>query len=325
MLDLEQDLMVRVAWLHYIENYTQTQIADRMDLSRPKVTRLLDRAREKGVVRFIIEAPHAHCLAVERMMRETFSLQDAVVVPSADDEERNNQNIGQGCTFYLSKKIRSGELVGISWGRTLRAFADTILPANGVSGVKFVSLAGGLTASAYMNPFNIGEKLASIFQGQCYYLHAPEVVESPELREFYLAERVNRKTFEMARQATHSVVGIGVTDSQRSTYIQAGFIDVQDMEIIVQRGGVGDILGQYYDREGKLLDLELHRRTIAVSLDDLSQMPNVIGLAGGIHKVEAILGALRGHFIDVLVTDERTANEMIEKEGVQKLKGDAVT
>ncbi len=313
MADLENDLMVRVAWLHYIEGYAQTEISDMLNLSRPKVTRLLGRAREKGMVRFIIESPQANCLSVEKELKETFSLVDAVVVPSGRDEERNNRNIGEGGGLYVSKKISSGDLVGISWGRTLRALADSILPRDRVRGVKFVSLAGGLTVSAFMNPFNIGEKLASLFQGQCYYIHAPEVVESPETREFYLAEKVNRKTMEMALQSHYSIVGIGVADFQKSTYIQAGFIDPQDMEIIIQRGGVGDILGQYFNSEGKPLDIELHQRTIAVSLAQLKDMPNVIGLAGGRHKTGAILGALRGRYINVLVTDEATAHSLIHE------------
>ena len=313
MADLENDLMVRVAWLHYIEGYAQTKISDLLNLSRPKVTRLLGRAREKGMVRFIIESPHVNCLSVEKKLKGTFSLTDAVVVPSGKDEERNNHNIGEGGALYLTKKIGSGDLVGISWGRTLRALADSIRPRESVRGVKFVSMAGGLTVSAFMNPFNIGEKLASLFHGQCYYIHAPEVVESRETREFYLAEKVNRKTMEMALQAHYSIVGIGVADFQKSTYIQAGFIDPQDMEIIIQQGGVGDILGQYFDSQGQPLDIELHRRTIAVSLDQLRNMPNVVGLAGGNHKIDAILGALRGGYIKVLVTDEATAHSLIHE------------
>jgi lsr operon transcriptional repressor len=141
------------------------------------------------------------------------------------------------------------------------------------------------------------------------------VAESPEARDLYLSERVNRKTFEMARQAECSILGIGVADIEHSTYIQAGFIDRQDMEIIRQKGGVGDILGQFFDAEGQVLDLELHRKTIAVSLEDLRKMPDVIGLAGGRYKVEAVLGALRGGFIKILVTDEDTAREVLKRKG----------
>jgi lsr operon transcriptional repressor len=119
----------------------------------------------------------------------------------------------------------------------------------------------------------------------------------------------------MARQAECSILGIGVADIEHSTYIQAGFIDRQDMEIIRQKGGVGDILGQFFDAEGQVLDLELHRKTIAVSLEDLRKMPDVIGLAGGRYKVEAVLGALRGGFIKILVTDEDTAREVLKRKG----------
>lgn len=310
---VEEDLMVRIAWLHYQEGITLSEIADRFGLSRPKATRLLEKARRSGIVRFLIEAPRARFLSLEKQLKEAFSLSDAVVVPSSPNEEVIYENIGKGGAIYLYRIIQEGDLIGISWGKTLRRLAENLIPKDSVKDVRFVSLAGGLTVGAFMNPYNIGERLASVYQGECYYIHAPEVVDSPDLRDFYLAERVNKKTLEMAKSARLSLVGIGVAHPQLSTYIKAGFIDVQDMEIIRRMGGVGDVLGQFYDLQGKILDLELHRRTIAISLQELSKMPNVIGLAGGKHKVDAILGALRGRFIKILVTDEFTAKELLER------------
>lgn len=311
----DDDLVVRVAWLHYIEGYNQSDIADMFRLSRPKVTRLLDRARKQGIVKFFIKAPQANLLSLERELKETFGLQDAVVVPTGKNDEETVENIGIGGAMYFSQNVRRWHLVGFSWGKALRAFAENLFPVDGIKDIRFVSLAGGLTLGAFMNPFNIGERLSLTFNGQCYYIHAPEVAESPEVRDLYLSERVNRKTFEMAKQAEASIVGIGVADADRSTYIQAGFIDRQDMELIRRKGGVGDILGQFFDVEGRVLDLELHQRTIAIPLEELRGMPNVIGLAGGKYKVEAILGALRGGFVKILVTDEDTAQEVLRRKG----------
>jgi lsr operon transcriptional repressor len=311
----DDDLIVRVAWLHYQEGYNQNDIADMLRLSRPKVTRILDRARKHGIVKFFIKAPQVNLLSLEKELKKAFALQDAVVVPSGKNDTETVENIGRGGALYFSQNIWKWHLVGFSWGKALRAFAENLFPVDEAQEVRFVSLAGGLTLGAFMNPFNIGERLSLAFNGQCYYIHAPEVAESPEARDLYLSERVNRKTFEMARQAECSILGIGVADIEHSTYIQAGFIDRQDMEIIRQKGGVGDILGQFFDAEGQVLDLELHRKTIAVSLEDLRKMPDVIGLAGGRYKVEAVLGALRGGFIKILVTDEDTAREVLKRKG----------
>jgi lsr operon transcriptional repressor len=312
MTKIEEDLMVRIAWLHYQEGITLSEIAERFGLSRPKVTRLLDKARRSKIVRFLIEAPNAHLLSLEEELKRVFLLEDAVVVPSSEERDVAYENVGKGGAIYLYRVLRKGDLVGVGWGSTLRYMADNLIPKEEVYDVRFVSLAGGLTVGSFMNPYNIGERLASVYRGECYYIHAPNVVESPELREFYLAERVNRKTFEMAKNARLSFLGIGVVHPQFSTYIKTGFIDTQDMEIIRRMGGVGDIFGQFYDIEGNMLDLEIHRRTIAVSPLELRNMPNVIGLAGGVRKVEAILGAIRGRFIKILITDELTALKLLE-------------
>jgi len=305
----ETELMARVAWLHYMEGLTQREIAQHLNLSQPKVARLLDKAQKLGIVRFSIESPFGNCLRIEREICKRFSLQDAMVVPCFP---RSNvfEVLGKAGAWYLGRVLRDGDLVGIAWGRTLKQVALSVKNA-GVKNLKFVTLVGGLTASASLNPYTIGERLASIFDGECYYLYAPAVVENKEIRDFYLNERINQKTLELARKANWSLVGIGAVDARYSIYALTGFIEYQELELLRQQGAVGDIVGQFYDQDGRILETSLHDRTVALPLSDLRSMRNVIGIAGGSNKVPAILGALRGSFIKILITDELTAQEIL--------------
>jgi len=309
-LSLEEvELITRVAWLHYMEGLTQREIAQQLSLSQPKVARLLDKAQKIGIVRFAIESPFGNCLRVEREICKRFSLQDAMVVPSLPQNDVF-EVLGKAGAWYLERVLRDGDLVGIAWGRTLKQVALSVKNAK-VKNLKFVTLVGGLTASASLNPYTIGERLASIFDGECYYLYAPAVVENKDIRDFYLNERINQKTLELARKAKWSLVGIGAVDARHSIYALTGFIEYQELELLRQRGAVGDIVGQFYDRNGQILDTPLHDRTVALPLSDLRSMQNVIGIAGGLNKVPAILGALRGGFVKILITDERTAWEIL--------------
>lgn len=309
----ELELLTRVAWLHFMEGVTQREIARRLGISQPKVARLLDKAQKCGIVRISITSPYANCLSIERELRHLFPhLEDIVVIPTPEGGDLF-ESLGRAGAWYLERVFQDGDLVGVAWGRTLKCVASS-LQGTRARNLRFVTLVGGLTSSASLNPYTIGERLASIFEGECYYLYAPAVVESEEVRNFYLSERINQKTLELARQTCWSIVGIGAVDARHSIYALTGFIDYHELELLRQKGAVGDILGQFYDRSGNIVDTPLHRRTVALPLGDLRKMRNVIGIAGGKEKVEAILGALRGKYIKILITDEETARSMVELE-----------
>lgn len=303
------ELITRISWLHYMEGMTQSEIAHLLQLSQPKVARLIDKAQKSGIVKISIESPISNCLRIESEFKHRFALQDVVVIPTTGETELYT-SVGRAGAWYLEKVLKDGDLVGIAWGRTLKQLALSIRPTR-VKNLKFVTLVGGLTSSASLNPYNIGEKLASIFNGECYYLYAPAVVESEEVRNFYLNEKINQKTLCLARQARWSLVGMGTVDVRYSIYSLTGFIEYHELEALKQKGAVGDILGQFYTINGTILDTPLHRRTVALPLEDIRQMSNVMGVAGGIEKSEAILGALRGRFINILITDEKTALQIL--------------
>ncbi len=313
MHDDELELVTRIAWLHFIEGITQREIAHHLRISQPKVARLIDKAQKTGIVKISITSPYRSCFEVEKKLRALFPfLQDVLVVPSPVQGEIFD-TLGRAGAWYLERVLRDGDLVGIAWGRTLKQVASSIRHAT-VRNLRFVTLVGGLTSSASLNPYTIGEKLASIFEGECYYLYAPAVVENEEVRNFYLNERINRKTLELARQAKWSLVGIGTVDARYSIYALTGFIDYHELELLRQKGAVGDIVGQFYDLQGRIVDTPLHGRTVAIPLLDIKAMHNVIGIAGGMNKAEAILGALRGGYIKILITDEQTAFKIAEME-----------
>jgi len=148
------ELMTRIAWLHYMEGLTQNEIGRMLKLSQPKVARLIDKAQKNGIVKFSIESPLANCLRIESEMRKQFELQDVVVVPTLQEKEIY-KSVGRAGAWYLEKVLHEGDLVGIAWGRTLKHLALAIKTAK-VKNLKFVTMVGGLTSSASLNPRNSG-------------------------------------------------------------------------------------------------------------------------------------------------------------------------
>jgi len=306
---VETDLLVRMAWLYYEEGFTQDQIARKFSLSRSKVVRLLKRAREEGIVSFHITSPGGNCLSLEKKLISLFNLKDAMVVPLVN-QEKVRDTLGKAAAQYLERHLKDGQLLAIGWGRTIHKMADHIRPGQ-FKNLRIVNLMGGLTTSLSLNPYDIGGKLASVWGGECYYVYAPAIAASEKLCTSFKSELTVKTALDMARLADYSLVGIGEV-GRENTLTQMGYISLPETEILIKKGAVGNIMAQFFNIKGEKVDCELHRRIVSLSIEELRELRNVIGVAGGGRKVKSILGALQGKFIKILITDESTAKAIIK-------------
>ena len=305
------DLITRIAWLYYKEGLKESRIATMLGLSRSKVGRLLQKAREDGIVHFQVFGPTSNCLEIEKKLIDLFDLEDAVVVPTVS-EDKIRESLGRAAAQYLERHLTSGALFAVGWGITISEVAKFIRPQE-IQDLRIVTLNGGLTPSFYLNPYDVGSRLAYIFGGQCYYVHAPAITASEELCRSLKADATVKQALEMAKHADYSMVGIGRAGAE-STLVKMRYLNLGETEALRQQGAVGDILGQFFNAQGEKVDCDLHQRIVAFPIEGLRTMDNVIGLAGGKTKVKAILGAIWGGFIKILITDEETAEDLVKLE-----------
>jgi lsr operon transcriptional repressor len=139
------------------------------------------------------------------------------------------------------------------------------------------------------------------------------MASTPELAAALRAEPTIQQVLKQAAEVEHAVVGVG-TPTADATIVHLGYLKPEDARELRERGVVGDILGQFFDASGHVVQLPIHDRRIGIDLADLRGIPKVIGVAGGTHKAEAILGALHGGFLDVLITNELAAIRLLELE-----------
>jgi lsr operon transcriptional repressor len=303
------ELHVRVAWYYYKAEMTQEEIANRLGLSRARIIKLLDQCRREGIVSFHVNSPFANCLELEKLLIDRWQLRDAFVIPLVDPP-MINRNLGAAGAQYIEMNLNKDEtLLGFGWGNTVSLTLKHLSLMNH-KGVSMVTLSGGITA--YLQN-TYGEETNHLFKfnSRFHIIPSPLLVSSPDTCRSILAEPEVALIMQMAQLANIAVVGIGPM-SANATVTQFGYIALQELELLQKQGGVGDILGQFYDKDGKRLDVDFHSRLIAVSLEKLKKMQHVIGVAGGAHKVEAIKGALRGGYIHTLITDEQAATELLK-------------
>lgn len=308
MENFEEDeaLLARIAHCYYQDNATQSQIGERFGLSRIKVSRLLEQARQTGMVQIRINSAYEGCFTLEETLKQQWQLKDIRIIP--DWQGRNlNQALGQAAAQYLMQCLQPNDLLAIGWGVTVSHAVRQLGFLANSQNITLASLTGGV--AAYVD----GMRSAN-WNSDVYIAPAPLIVADAQTALALQKESSIRNIFDMAMSsASYQLVGIGEI-TEDATIVQSGYISRSDAEPLRRKGAVGDILCRFFDHEGKLLDLELHRRVIGVGLHELRQSQRLIAAAGGHHKISAIRAALTGGYIDILITDENTAKQLTREE-----------
>lgn len=310
--DQRREYLARIASLYYDHNKTQQEIAAEIGLTRSAISRLLTEARQKGIVEIIVHYPWRNCPELEQALISTFHLKSARVLMRDDKSyEKMLKGLGVLAAAYFDSILHDGMIVGISWGTALYQMINTLRPRK-MPGVEVVQLLG---ATGSENTPTNGPILAQLLSDRLgcrsWHLHAPLIVDSEAGRNALLQDRSIQQTLERARHADVALVGIGSTRSDLYSLLRAGYVSEAEAQAIRKKGAVGDVCAQHYNLAGQWLDIGINRRVVGVELETLSQIDTVIGVAGSSRKGQAILGALQGGFVDVLITDDQAAQKVL--------------
>ncbi|WPE23317.1 sugar-binding transcriptional regulator [Shinella zoogloeoides] len=311
MTDNEDSLAVRAAWLHYIGGFTQSAVAKRLGIPSVKAHRLIARAVAEGVVKVSIDGDIAECVNLEVALSERYGLGYCEVAPDVDDDALALTTLGHVGADFLRREIERGEVavIGLGHGRTLSA-AVHHLPRISASGTRFVSLLGGLTRNYAANPYDVMHRIAAKTGTQAYVMPVPFFANTEEDREVLLSQRGVSEVFDLARNADLKLVGIGTVDNQ-AHLVTSGMLQANELEDIRALGGVGELLGHFFDSKGRILETSVTARTLAASFSETGD-DRLVAIAGGSSKTEAIRAVLHSHKLHGLITDEATARLLLQ-------------
>lgn len=301
----EQELLARIAWFYYHDGMTQGEIGDHLGLTRLKVSRLLEKGRQSGVIRVQINSRYEGCLELENVLMERFNLKHVRVLPELPQREIN-QRIGIGAAHEIMKQLGPQQLLAVGFGETAMSTLQHLSGFITSQQIRLVTLSGGV--GPYMTGIGQLDAACSVS-----IIPAPLRASSASVADIFRQERSVQDVLLTARAADIAVVGIGSLSQKReATIMRSGYISEGEQLLFGRKGAVGDILGYFMQRNGELADaMPIHQELIGVSLRDLDSIPQVIGVAGGTEKAEAILAALTGKHINALITEESTVRAML--------------
>lgn len=302
-LDYEHILMVKAVWYYYIESYTQQNISKLLGVSRSKVISLLERARQTGVIQFNVRQESSRRMQLEQDMIARFGLSDVFIVPGASTLTSPNESIAQAAAMYILRRAEDNAFINMGYGDTTSRILNHLATA-AQSPLNVVSLTGGVN-------YYLPNTRSNVFNARLYLIPSPLLLSSGELRQSLRQEPDVGEIFRMIPLSSMSVVGIGSMNDQ-ATILKNGILNQNDFTFLKMQGAVGDVLSHFLDKNGNPISIELEDRLMSTPLEELRKLDNVIGVASGARKAEAILAALRGGYLDVLITDEDTAKLLLE-------------
>jgi DNA-binding transcriptional regulator LsrR (DeoR family) len=304
------DQLIDIATRFYVTGQSQVEIARSMSLDASTVSRYLKRARDEGIVRVEIHRPRSLHGDLALELAKRFDLKRAVVV-SGDAGPGTTQAVARAAADYVNSQLFNGMRLGLSWGRMLSA-AIHMLPPGTVSDLDVSLLHGGVgSAGAGIQGVELARHIASLHpHSRVHYLHAPVLVDSPDIKDAMLRDGSIRAALEAAASRDLALVGIGTLD-ETAPLVRYGHISPKDRERLLAAGAVGDMCTRFFTPEGEPVHV-LDDRLIAIEWEELKRIPLVVAMAAGLDKRDAILGALKAGCMNVLVTDEATARAVLK-------------
>lgn len=307
-------LMVKCAQMYYDEELNQADIAEKLQISKSSVSRILSAAKEEGVVKVVVNNPFKdENIKLEKQLEERFDLKEAIIVDSMlNDCEEIKKELAKAAADYLGRIVKDGQIIGVTMGTTLHKI-PMYVKNDKKHDVTFIPLLGGVgETNVEIHPNSIALNLAKKFRADCKLLHAPSIVDDPDRKEMFIKDKSIQSFFDLMKKVDIAVAGIGFPLENTSTLVESGYFTMQDIKELEEQGAVADISMLFMDKYGDGSSFESNKRVIGINLEDLKKVPLTIGVAGHEYKSKAILATLVGKYIDVLITDENTA-EMVLK------------
>ncbi len=309
--DIPTDVIVEIASLYYYQDITQEELSQRFSMSRTRISRLLKRAREEGVVEIRVHQHPGVSSELEQEFIARFGIDRLLVSLDQRDAEAQRIAVASLVANYLVKTMTDGMIVATGMGRNVAAVADCV-PASVRRAATFVCAIGGsVRAGEHMNPDHICRRLAVRFSGESETLYAPALVADAALREELYRNHTVRLVLDRARRADIALVGIGDL-SEDSNMVRMGWFSPQEVAEARLSGTIGDIMGyDFIDIHGRASSTNMQGRVIGLTTRDLARIPDVIAIASENTKAAAILGALRTGVINTLATSSTNARTVL--------------
>lgn len=307
----QAELMVLATWMYYDDGMTHQEVANELSVSRVAVTRLLQKARQQGLVRFEITSPRPVQYELSQQLVNKFGLQRAIVVKTANTLEETLEAVAQAGAKHLQELIYPGCRLGVGWSSTLRRMDTYLEPFEEPVDFTINELVGSIQLVSD-NLYRISVKLEEILGGKLITLPVPVVVQNAEAYDAFMKEPSIRAGLEGARNCDIAFVGLGCV-CEDCTMVETGYCTPEQIALLAEQGAVGDTLLRFFALDGSPVPSPEEDKIFSLTLEEIKAIPYTATLVAGERKIDTIRGALAGGFLDCLIIDTDTASAVLSE------------
>ena len=306
------EYLLRLAYVadrYYIDNRSRIEIAEELGVSRFKVARMLEEARERRIVTIKVDTPGPVDALLSRRLREKFELKRALVVATPmETAEVVQQYLGRVASQLLQELVSPGDVVGLMAGRTLTVMARNLDLLEPADVVQLSGVAGSIQSTAV----EVSRRASIVSGGRHYTISAPLMMSDPEAAAALRRQPEIAETMAQYSRVALAMVPIGSWDPPDSELFDSPMVDARTRSTLLQRGVVADVGALLITRDGSVVH-DLDSRALAITETELRAVPEVLGVAGGRNKTEAVRAALNAGIVTSLVTDSALARRLLER------------
>lgn len=317
----DERLIYKVCCLYYQDNMNQMEIGDYLGISRSSVMRMLQKGRELGIVTIELHNPSTYDYGkMEKKIENLYGLKDVVIVEDSvldTKTEAASYLFGQAAD-YLYDYIKEGDQIGVTMGHTLNNVVATNKVYEKYNNIMFVPMVGGISQSTVdgsdVQGNEIARKISEKFGGTYTQFLSPAVFSDKMILDYFMQEKAVNYILDEFKKINIAVLGLGTPEKADHTLLKAGYASTREIKSLSDKGAVGDICLQFYDKDGNTDKFSsFNDRVAAMRLENVRKIPVKIGIAGGEKKAASIIGAIRGRFINVLITNAECARVLISR------------
>lgn len=306
-----EEFVAEVCWHYHVNEMTQAEIARIMNVTRLRVNQAIQRARALGIIKIQIESPFLPRLEMQKRIVDELGVKQAVVCPANPLDYDYHRAVGSALATHLTERLRtaSWKSFGVSWGLTLDS-AIRKLQRQSHPDLEVVSILGGTAQGSTFNSFGVASGFADILGAHYSILTAPIYLSAGIDRDLFLSQDTLKEHFRKFR-TLDAVLLTCSNVSAKSFLVSHGLPQELTIASLTAAGAIGDVLGQFLDKDGNSVSKALDDRAIGLPLEQVREIPEKILSAAGPHKVDIIRAACRRGLVDTLVTDDVTAGLLL--------------
>lgn len=312
MNNQKKKLCAKVAYLYYVENKTQAEIATILGIYRTTISRILTQAKKEGLVKIEIVDCDVELLALEEYFRKKYDLDqvELVATTATDSENEKNEALAQSAANFVKNLVSNNQVIGISWGSTLSKMIEKLAHRH-LENTLFCPLAGGpshIHSNYHVN--TLVYEMARKFHGKSAFVNATVIQESAELAQETLQSKAFEEILDHWQHLDVAIVGVGGALNESNSQWR-DLLSKKDSHVLEKEQAVGECICRFFNQEGAPLHHQLQKRTIGIPLEKIAQVPTSVAIARGIQKAPALLAMTRKKYVHSIVSDQETVLEML--------------